>query len=177
MARLDKGKVRLITRGGHDWASKMPQLVRELEQLKANSAWLDGEIVVLGKDGAPDFNALQKALDGRSDTGPILYFLFDLPFFDGFDLREVELGARREVLKQLLDKRPIRTAALQREFRGRSGVGPQLRLCDASGRRHRQAYRCAVCFPAHQHLAQAQVQAPPGIRRVRISSSAPTIRQ
>jgi bifunctional non-homologous end joining protein LigD len=102
MARVDKSKVSLVTRGGHDWASKMPHLVRELKALGMSSAWLDGEIVVLGANGAPDFNALQKALDGRSGTGQVLYFLFDLPFFCGSDLREVGLVARRELLKSLL---------------------------------------------------------------------------
>ncbi len=105
MTRIDKNKIGLITRGGHDWASKMPHLVRELKSLGLRSAWLDGEIVVLGANGTPDFNALQKVLDGRSDTGRIVYFLFDVPFFSGRDLRAVELKARRELLRGVLDKK------------------------------------------------------------------------
>ena len=34
----------------------------------------------------PDFNALQNAFDRRASTD-IVYFLFDVPFFDGYDLR------------------------------------------------------------------------------------------
>lgn len=105
MARVDKGKVRLITRGGQDWSSKMPQLVQEIKSLGLSSAWLDGEIVVLGESGTPDFNALQKAFDGRMGSAPIQYFLFDLPFFQGYDLRDVELVARRQLLKALLDEK------------------------------------------------------------------------
>ena len=103
MARIDDGKVQLITRGGHDWSAKMPTLVKALNGLKLKSAWLDGEIVVIGKNGTPEFNALQNAFD-RSRTESIDYFLFDLPYFEGHDLRATPLLQRRQLLKQLLDE-------------------------------------------------------------------------
>jgi bifunctional non-homologous end joining protein LigD len=89
MTRIDKGKPRLITRGGHDWSSKMPGLAGDLARLGLDSAWLDGEIVVLGKDGIPEFNALQRAFDDRR-ADPIVYFLFDLPY-----LRDTTCGRCR----------------------------------------------------------------------------------
>jgi bifunctional non-homologous end joining protein LigD len=106
LSRVEKNKVVLLTRGGHDWAAKMPHLVQEIRGLGVGSGWLDGEIVILAADGTPDFNALQKTLDGRSDTGQIQYFLFDLPFFRGFDLRDAPLVERRQLLKALLDGKP-----------------------------------------------------------------------
>ncbi len=105
MARIDDGKVKLITRGGHDWSAKMPALVKAVQSLKLESAWLDGEIVVIGKNGTPEFNALQNAFD-RSRTESIDYFLFDLPYFEGHDLRATPLVQRRQLLKQLLDEHP-----------------------------------------------------------------------
>ncbi|HLL18963.1 MAG TPA: hypothetical protein VK439_09280, partial [Rubrivivax sp.] len=51
MARIDQGEVRLITRGGHDWTSKMPRLASELAALRLDNAWLDGEVVVLTEQG------------------------------------------------------------------------------------------------------------------------------
>ena len=105
MARIDDGKARLITRGGHDWSAKMPALVKAVQSLGLKSAWLDGEIVVLGKAGTPEFNALQNAFD-RSRTESIDYFLFDLPYFEGHDLRATPLVQRRQLLKQLLDEHP-----------------------------------------------------------------------
>jgi len=105
MARIEDGQPRLITRGGHDWSAKMPGLVAALRGLKLKSAWLDGEIVVMGKNGTPEFNALQNAFD-RSRTEAIDYFLFDLPYFEGHDLRAVPLVQRRQLLKQLLDEHP-----------------------------------------------------------------------
>ena len=105
MARIDGDDVKLITRGGHDWADKMPALVEALRSLGLHSAWLDGEIVVIGKNGLPEFNALQNAFD-RSRTDAIDYFVFDLPYLEGYDLRAVPLVQRRQLLKQLLDQHP-----------------------------------------------------------------------
>lgn len=81
----------------------MPDLARELAALGADSAWLDGEIVVSGPDGDNDFNALQNAFDRRR-TQAIEYFVFDLPFFEGHDLRELPLRSRRELLREWLDQ-------------------------------------------------------------------------
>jgi bifunctional non-homologous end joining protein LigD len=103
MARIQRGKASIITRGGHDWSARMPRLVQELKQLGLKSAWLDGEIVVLNEQGLPSFNALQKAFDRGAGSDAIVLFLFDVPYFEGYDLREVPLGARRQLLMALLD--------------------------------------------------------------------------
>ena len=105
MAKLDKGNATLITRGGHDWSAKMPGLVKEVESLGIDTGWLHGEIVVLGANGAPDFNALQKSFDRRAPNGNIVYFVFDAPFFGGYDLRGVELRHRRQLLKALFEEK------------------------------------------------------------------------
>jgi len=102
MTRIQNGKPQLITRGGHDWTEKMPKLAKAIGALGITNAWLDGEIVVLGETGLPDFNALQNAFDS-SRTGNIVYFLFDLPYFEGYDLRKAPLASRRRLLKQFLD--------------------------------------------------------------------------
>jgi len=104
MCRIDKGKVRLITRGGHDWTERMDSLVVAIEAMGVGSAWLDGEIVVMNKAGVPDFNALQNAFDS-SRTGQILCYLFDVPFFEGYDLRKVPLQDRRRLLRHLVEHR------------------------------------------------------------------------
>lgn len=102
MARFENGHVRLLTRGGHDWSDKMPALVRELEALGLESGFLDGEIVVMGANGLPDFNALQNAFDKGRGAERIAYFVFDVPFLGGYDLRQVPLRDRRAVLRGLM---------------------------------------------------------------------------
>ncbi len=82
----------------------MKPLAKAVEALGFDSAWLDGEIVVLDDEGKPNFNALQNAFDA-SRTDAISYFLFDLPYFEGHDLRKVPLYARRALLRQLVDER------------------------------------------------------------------------
>ena len=101
LARIDKKRVRLFTRNGHDWTSRFPLLVAELNDLPLLSAWLDGEIVVL-KDGLPSFSALQHAVEGQSNKD-IVYFLFDVIFLDGKDLRKVPLWSRRALLAPIIE--------------------------------------------------------------------------
>ncbi|HEY3635296.1 MAG TPA: DNA ligase D [Caldimonas sp.] len=115
MARIDKGEAKLITRGGHDWTDKMRPLAAAVESLGIAAAWLDGEIVVMGKDGLPEFNALQNAIDNATSEA-IEYFVFDLPFHGGRDLRKVPLAARRALLASLLDERPSDRIRLSQAF-------------------------------------------------------------
>ncbi len=105
LARVDGDEVRLFTRNGHDWTSKLKSLARQVAALQMKSGWLDGEIVVQGKAGAPDFQALQNAFE-FTRTEDIVYYLFDLPFHDGEDLRSAPLRERRERLRELLEHAP-----------------------------------------------------------------------
>lgn len=103
LARIDSGEVRLFTRNGHDWTAKMPQQAAALAGLGLESGWLDGEVVVPNEEGTPDFQALQNAFEaGRS--GSILYYLFDMPYLNGMDLREVALEQRRAALREVLER-------------------------------------------------------------------------
>ncbi|WP_137925346.1 DNA ligase D [Cupriavidus sp. 2SB] len=106
LARIQHGVVRLFTRNGHDWTSKFRTLARDLSTLHIEEAWLDGEIVVLRND-LPDFNALQNAINAnRNDE--IVYFLFDIPYWNGRDLRQLRLDARRAHLATILAECPSR---------------------------------------------------------------------
>ncbi|QYY84214.1 DNA ligase D [Pseudomonas germanica] len=101
MARIDHDQVQLFTRNGHDWTHKLPQQAKAVAALGLESAWLDGEMVVANEQGVPDFQALQNAFEaGRS--GNILYYLFDLPYLNGVDLREVPVEERRAALATVL---------------------------------------------------------------------------
>ncbi|MFQ6573979.1 DNA ligase D [Pseudomonas sp. UM16] len=102
LARIKANEVRLFTRNGHDWSAKMPHQVAALRTLKLKSAWLDGEMVVVGEQGVADFQALQNAFDSNSDE-QIRYYLFDLLYLNGKDLRQCPLQERRAQLHALLE--------------------------------------------------------------------------
>jgi bifunctional non-homologous end joining protein LigD len=102
MTRIAHGQAALITRGGHDWTHKMQPLADELATLGIADGWLDGEAVVLDDEGVPRFNLLQNALDSKRAGDAIVYYVFDAPFLDGQDLRQVPLHARRALLKQVI---------------------------------------------------------------------------
>ena len=104
LARIDGDDVRLFTRNGNDWSSRLKPLREEVRALGIASAWIDGEIVVMNRKGNPDFQALQGAFD-NSKTGDIVFFAFDMPFFGGYDLRRVPLVERRELLRAVLEPR------------------------------------------------------------------------
>ncbi|CAN5845277.1 DNA ligase D [soil metagenome] len=102
LTRVDsKGEVRCFTRNGHDWSHKLSALVKSVAASKLAPCWLDGEIVVPDAEGSPDFQALQNAFDS-SQTDRIRYFVFDLPYHGGQDLRAVPLVQRRALLQKLL---------------------------------------------------------------------------
>jgi bifunctional non-homologous end joining protein LigD len=67
--------------------------------------WYDGEIIMPGRDTPADFQALQGAFDSRR-TEQIVYYLFDLPWCAGHDLRNVPLTQRREVLQRIVTRKP-----------------------------------------------------------------------
>ena len=116
MARIENGVPRLVTRGGHDWSKKMPALCKELANLRLQASWLDGEIVVLGPNGTPEFNALQHAFDGGAGADAIRYLLFDVPFFEGYDLRQVPLRERRQLLETWLESKGTERISFSANF-------------------------------------------------------------
>ena len=103
VVRIDGDDVRLFTRNGNDWTSRLKPLRDELRGLKIASAWLDGEIAVMDSKGHPSFQLLQRAFD-NSRTGDIVFFAFDLPHFGGYDLTGVKLTDRRALLAKVLER-------------------------------------------------------------------------
>ncbi|MBV2186842.1 MAG: non-homologous end-joining DNA ligase, partial [Rhizobium sp.] len=103
-AHLAKGKVTLLTRTGLDWTKRFGKaLGKALAALPATEAILDGEVVVENASGTSDFSLLQADLsDERSDR--FVFYAFDLLHLDGLDLRPASLSARKEALKQLMEK-------------------------------------------------------------------------
>ena len=105
LARVEGKDIRLITRNGNDWTHKLKPLHAALVKMKLPSGWYDGEIVVHDDNGRPDFGLLQNAFD-EDHPGEVVYFLFDVPFHAGHDLRNTPLEERRTILDKVLKDRP-----------------------------------------------------------------------
>jgi bifunctional non-homologous end joining protein LigD len=101
LARLDKGEATLFTRSGQDWTSRFPAIARAVEALPAKNAWLDGEATIVLPDGRTSFQALQNQTETRPDGQSLAYFVFDLLYLDGRDLRALPLEARKKALATL----------------------------------------------------------------------------
>jgi ATP-dependent DNA ligase len=90
------GEVHLRSRNDKDFNARYPAVVRGLAKLPSDTV-IDGELIALGDDGRPSFNALQNY--GSAST-PILYFVFDVMVFEGRDVKTETLDSRRELLEQ-----------------------------------------------------------------------------
>ncbi len=105
LARAEGGRIELVTRNGNEWTRKLPELVAALKAMELPDGWYDGEIIMPGKDGPSDFQALQGSFDSAR-TADIAYYLFDVPYCAGYDLREVPLVERRAVLRRIVTRKP-----------------------------------------------------------------------
>ncbi|MEJ7805764.1 MAG: ATP-dependent DNA ligase, partial [Telluria sp.] len=115
LARVEGEDIKLFTRNGNDWTRKLGALHKQLQQEKLPDGWYDGEIVVHDEKGRPNFGMLQLAFDG-SDTADIVFFIFDAPYLNGYDLREVPLDERRPLLKAALGKNTGGALRFSEEF-------------------------------------------------------------
>lgn len=103
-ARIEDGAVKLITRSGLDWTRKFPAIAKALGRTRIVSAWLDGEIIVPDENGLSSFSRLQRALSEGDDT-EMVYYLFDIPYLNGRDLRALPLIQRKQILRDALFSR------------------------------------------------------------------------
>jgi bifunctional non-homologous end joining protein LigD len=101
LARIEKGKARLITRNGLDWTAKFPALARAIAALPVTTAIVDGELVALAVDGTTNFADLQDRIaTGRTDD--LVFFAFDVLYRDGYDLTGAVLEARKAALANVV---------------------------------------------------------------------------
>jgi bifunctional non-homologous end joining protein LigD len=108
LARIDGGTVKLISRNGIDVTRQYPELGELPSVISARQAILDGEIVALDEKGHSGFARLQQRMHVRAPAAtlvaqvPATYYVFDLLYCDGYDLRQAPLVERKEFLKRLL---------------------------------------------------------------------------
>lgn len=98
--------IRIITRGGHNWTDRFPNIAAAARDFSPRTLIIDGEAVVLDDQGRSDFSALQKALGGRGgkrSAASAIFYAFDLLYLDGHDLTRMAQNERRELLRDLLE--------------------------------------------------------------------------
>ena len=105
-ARIDNGRVQLLTRTGLDWTDKYPSAIAALANLKViKTAYLDGELCGVDEAGLPTFAHTQAATDGERNV-QLVYYAFDLLHLDGWDISGLQLIERKALLKPLVADKP-----------------------------------------------------------------------
>jgi len=110
VAFIEKGSVRLVSRNQNDLTPRYPELRVLPKLVNAEAAVLDGEVVVLDEQGRSSFSLMQQRTGmrgyGRQAAPrhelPILYYVFDLLYLDGYDLRRVALDDRKRALRAIV---------------------------------------------------------------------------
>lgn len=103
VAEIRDGDVSLYSRNLISLNKKFLPLVESLKKFRFEAV-LDGEIVVVDDRGHPDFGMLQDYR--KSPSGHLLYYAFDLLYFQGHDLTNLPLLRRKELLKKILPSDP-----------------------------------------------------------------------
>jgi bifunctional non-homologous end joining protein LigD len=112
LAWVDRGRLRIESRAGRDATSQYPELGSLPRCIRAEQAILDGELVVLDEQGRSDFERMQSRMNvaqpspAQVTTAPVTFYLFDVLYCDGYDLRGAPLIERKRLLKKILDPKP-----------------------------------------------------------------------
>ena len=99
VSSISGGKVELYSRNNLSFNQRYPEIVDELSTWPIDAV-LDGEIVALDENGHSRFQFLQNWMSDQQGT--LRYYVFDILWLDGNDLREVPLIDRKKILKQII---------------------------------------------------------------------------
>jgi bifunctional non-homologous end joining protein LigD len=103
IAEVASDGVRLYSRNQISLAERFGPIVRALERL-GHEAVIDGEVVVVDPTGVGRFQLLQNYQ--KTGKGALLYYVFDLLYLDGHDLRSLPLLRRKELLARVVAELP-----------------------------------------------------------------------
>ncbi|OPY27719.1 MAG: DNA ligase [Methanocella sp. PtaU1.Bin125] len=110
----DGNTLRLMSRTRNEMSASFPEIRDAFEALPAGAYVLDGEVVAF-RDGQTDFQLLQPRMglinpaDARATGIPVFYYLFDILYFEGFDVTRLPLASRKSILAHAAEFRdPLR---------------------------------------------------------------------
>ena len=98
---VKNGEARFVSRNQIEMTSGYPELAKLPKQIDAKEAILDGEICALDKNGIPRFQLLQRK-GINAHRPPIVYFVFDLLYVDGYNLMQCTVVERKRKLAEIL---------------------------------------------------------------------------
>jgi bifunctional non-homologous end joining protein LigD len=107
LAAARNGEVTLYSRRGQRVTERYGPLLSQLAGQPASEIVIDGELVALDARGIPSFEVLQQYLQASGPGGnkgdvPLVYYVFDMVYLDGYDVRDMPFRSRRDLLKSTL---------------------------------------------------------------------------
>jgi len=103
IAEIQKDSVSLYSRNDLNFNSKFPEIVESLKKMQITAVF-DGEIVVLDKQGRSQFQLLQHYF--KYKRGILVYYVFDILYFEGYELTGIPLITRKKLLSIILSAGP-----------------------------------------------------------------------
>lgn len=100
LAIKKNNKTKLLTRNNQDWTKIFPEIESAINQLPIKNIILDGEVVALDKKQHSNFQLLQNLIKTKKKN--LFYYLFDVIYYDQYDLSHCPLIQRKEVLQDLI---------------------------------------------------------------------------
>jgi len=104
-ARVDNGRVQLLTRTGADWTDKYPSVIAAFANLNVKTAYSDGALCGVDDAGLPSFAQTQAATDGEHGVH-LVYYAFDLLRLSGWGIPSLQLIESKKLLEPLVANKP-----------------------------------------------------------------------
>ncbi|MBI4289830.1 MAG: DNA ligase D [Chloroflexi bacterium] len=111
IARVSDGRATLLSRRGNDVTRQYPELASDLRCIGASQLVLDGEVIAMDARGRQCFQCLQQYLRSRrgmeieqGEAFPLVFYVFDILYLDGYDLRGATLRSRKGLLHSILSR-------------------------------------------------------------------------
>ena len=156
-ARIDNGRVQLLTRTGLDWTHKYPGAIAALASVNVKTAYIDGELCGVDEAGLPSFSQTQAATDGERGVH-LVYYAFDILHIAGWDVSNLPLIERKAVLEPLVANK------LGLQFNGHDTGDGELILKHAGKLGFEGVVSKTIDAPyAPRPLAQGKSTEPPGV--------------
>lgn len=99
LAFKENNNIRLMSRNNREWTEHFTKISKAIKKLTSKKILLDGEVVLLDKNNKTNFQLLQNSI-GKNK--PFIYYIFDLLYYDKYNLMPLPLNERKSILKKLL---------------------------------------------------------------------------